>query len=52
MRLSVAGTVPPTGIVAATWISGAIAVFQTVAPPLSATSAQWMTLPTSAAVGV
>ena len=52
VRLSVAGTSPPTGSVAATWISGATAVFQTVAPPMSATSAQWIALPTSAWVGV
>ena len=33
-------------------ISGALAVSHTVAPPLSALTAQWMTLPTSSEVGV
>ena len=33
-------------------ISGARAVTHTVAPPLFAFTAQWMTLPTSSAVGV
>ena len=54
VRLSVAGTVPPASWVTlvAERISGACAVFHTVAPPLLTLTAQWMTLPTSSAVGV
>ena len=54
VRASVAGTVPPAGAVGvdAVMISGAAAVFHTVAPALSALTVQWTTLPMSAAVGV
>ncbi len=54
VRLSVAGTeapAPPSALTAVR-ISGATAVFQTVAPALSALTAQWMTLPMSSATGV
>ncbi len=41
----------PSALVAV-MISGATAVFQTVAPALLALTAQWMTLPMSSATGV